>query len=138
VSVVTSGTQVTFAEVVGYPWHPASTSPCVRAHRYQRHITSSFGNSKLALSRSVTHVPPLLAVPPAAVSCRPCHITSATESGQPLSYSIGDPQTAVPGEFHALDLSHREQGVRHESVIGEHRVVVAPRHAMILAGGSKS
>jgi len=138
VSMLGSGTQVTFAEVVGYPWHPASTSPCVRAHGYQRNITSSLGNRRLALSRSVTHVPPSLAVPLAAVVRRPRHITSATEGGEPFAHGITDPQTAVPVELHALDLGHREQGIRHESVIGEHRVVVAPRHATILAGGSKS
>lgn len=128
-SVANDGTQVLFAAVEREAWTSMGTVPFVRERRYQGNITTRTGNRGLAFSRSGTAV---LAVPPPALTLRPLHRMTATESGESLALNVAHPQAAPPIELHALRLGAGEQGVRHESVIAEHREVVAPHPASLL------
>lgn len=72
----------------------------------------------------------------------PVDRTTATESGKSLANRIGDEQAADALEFHIRRLGLGEHGVRHESVIGEHRVVAShvcfgKPHALMLTRGSR-
>jgi hypothetical protein len=80
----------------------------------------------------------VLAVPPPAIAESRRHSTPTTESGQPLPDAITDPQAAEPVELHPLYLGDGEQGVGHESVIAEHRVVESPRHPEIVEPRTKT
>lgn len=119
-SVAMDGTSVLFAEVPPEAWRSAGTVPFVREPWYQRNITYSLGERGLDLSRKGTAV---LAVPPPAVSRRPCNSTTATESGQILRNGITHPQAAVPVTLHGLDFLRSQQGVGHEFVTLEDGVV---------------
>ena len=121
-TVVMTGTGVPFAEVEREAWARSGTVPFVRAPRYQCNITTRSGKGGLALSRTGTAV---LAVPPPAISRGPRNRMAATESGKVLAQRITDLETAEPVTLHVADLGAGQQGIGHESVIAEHRVVVA-------------
>lgn len=72
----------------------------------------------------------------------PANRTRATESGKSLANGITDEQAADALEFHIRRLALGEHGVRHESVIGEHRVVTShvcfgKPHGLMLQRGSR-
>jgi hypothetical protein len=70
----------------------------------------------------------VLAVPPATVAARQ-NRTPCPKPWQPLALSVADPQAAEAVELHVSSLADSEQGIRHESVIAEHRIVEAGGHA---------
>ena len=84
-------------------------------------------------------VSPSLAVPPASVVSPSGDITgaseSATESGEPFSHRITDPHAAEPVGFHPSRLVLGQQGIGHELILVEDRVV-EPQDSMVRRGAN--
>lgn len=75
------------------------------------------------------------AVPPAtAETLLWGHISSTPKRWQAFTDGISDAQAAVAVALHPSRLFLGEQGIRHESVIPEHGVVVPWRHGSMLLG----
>ena len=109
-------------------------NPCVLVRSFRRNV---LGNRTYILAEADQGIScTRTAVLPFPVAL-PVHDSSATESGESFADSITDSQAAVAVTLHALGLLIGQQGVRHESVIPEHGVVIPRRHASMLARGAR-
>lgn len=109
-------------------------NPCVLVRSFRKDVLVNISYISAEVDQAIPCTRTAVLPFPVAL---PVNDSSATESGESFAHDITDPQAAVAVTLHPLGLLLGQQGVRNESVIPEHGVVIPRRHGSMLARSAR-